>query len=226
MTFPAGVKALIDVIHADVKAALANVGSGTADPSHTHPVPVATQEQAEAGTAADVVMTPERTKQAIEALAPDPGTGAGGGGGGGFLSAVQTTNSAAVNLNTTSATAVDMAVVTAFGATADFTAAAGRVTCNFNGTVRVSGQFYSEANVVRTAYSTQLHLNDVPIGPKSNSSYIRNTSGHNEGSNANPARLVTVSDGDILDYRSQRQASAGTCSSAAGMSEMLVERIA
>lgn len=43
-----------------------------------HDVPIATQAEAEAGEASDTLMTPERTAQAIAALAPDAEAGPAG----------------------------------------------------------------------------------------------------------------------------------------------------
>lgn len=109
-------------------------------------------------------------------------------------------------------------------ANAEFTLAAGRITVNFDGRIKISISVSADStSSTRSVSRSTIHINGVAVTRGFTNGYHRiTTAGENT---ATKQILTNITDGDIVDVRSRILSGSGVTTIANG-SNILIERIA
>ena len=96
--------------------------------------------------------------------------------------------------------------------TANFTVTSDEITVNFTGVVRAKGNIFLGIDTVtaaaRATPTSAFHLNGVLVGGIGASSYIRDSSSHDQSS-VHPEAVINVTAGDVITLKARRGSGLG-----------------
>lgn len=202
---------MVSIKHATTTATI-----GETQWNEDHTVPLATQAEAEAGTIATKLMTPQRTAQAIAAL----------GGGGSFTPAIaqvrNTDTTTDLNLNGVWQS-VPMTGTTVILDTDDFAISGNGIQCLFSGRVEATAVLYLSPNSNNTRRCViTFDIGGTPIGPNVICTQARNTS---MNMSAAISHIEEVTANDVIGVLSQKADGFGPINMIDGQCYLTLKRL-